>query len=80
MNSRRKFINMGNANDDLRFEDGVLYLNYTGENCKNTIIYFSCHEESKPSEIEDFDHCTSIIHWATPLACQSDVSLIIIII
>ncbi|XP_073991190.1 lysosomal enzyme receptor protein isoform X1 [Rhodnius prolixus] len=73
MNSRRKFINMGNANDDLRFEDGVLYLNYTGENCKNTIIYFSCHEESKPSEIEDFDHCTSIIHWATPLACQSDV-------
>lgn len=79
-NDQTFHFNGGNANSRLYFEDGTIYLNYTGGDlCHNgkyhrsTIISFVCSESAgrgHPVYITEGSDCTYFFSWPTQLACE----------
>lgn len=76
----------GIGNADLEYRIGALYLNYSnGDMCdsdvpRNTLIEFICGVENVtdgPQYVDETSNCTSIIHWFTPLACESQINCVL---
>ena len=78
--------NAGNANSRLHFDNGILYLNYTGgdychhaKKTRETIISFVCNsshvntEYGEPVFIAETADCTYHIMWHTQLVCERQV-------
>lgn len=75
--------NAGNYNTRLYYEEGLIWLNYTGgKRChsdqyeRNTIINFVCKEgggNGFPVFIDETDNCTYYFSWHTQLACEEKV-------
>ncbi|XP_037081659.1 cation-independent mannose-6-phosphate receptor-like [Pollicipes pollicipes] len=72
----------GMANDRLVFDDGVLFLNYSGgAPCGgggrrySTVITFICGPENASPQpvVTDDDLCVITVHWPTHLACETRV-------
>lgn len=76
-------FNAGNANGKLQFENGIVFLNYSGgDKChhgkfeRNTIINFVCNPSAKigqPMFIDESDDCTYYFSWHTSLVCEKKV-------
>ncbi|KAK3097797.1 hypothetical protein FSP39_013248 [Pinctada imbricata] len=79
---KRKFKG-GNANSQLHYNDGILFLNYAGgDKChqgkfeRSSIINFICSESAgrgHPEYIAEEDDCTYQFYWYTNLACEEKV-------
>uniref|UniRef100_A0A672PLU1 Cation-independent mannose-6-phosphate receptor-like n=1 Tax=Sinocyclocheilus grahami TaxID=75366 RepID=A0A672PLU1_SINGR len=85
--SANKFLSMalstnieqiGLANQNITFDDGIIMINYTnGEKChkiyeRSTAILFSCdHSKNPPVFIKESADCTYLFEWHTALACPS---------
>ena len=72
---------VGNYNDGLTYEDGLLSLTYSGgrDGChgkfeRKTIINFRCdystYGTAGPTFIREEDNCVYIFDWATHWACM----------
>ncbi|CAH1400484.1 unnamed protein product [Nezara viridula] len=68
--------NLGNYNSKLQYVNESLRLVYEADNCKSTVIEFSCgqSESSGPLLIKR-NNCTTSISWSTRLACPDDYEL-----
>ncbi|XP_062610067.1 cation-independent mannose-6-phosphate receptor-like [Saccostrea cucullata] len=76
-------FNAGNANTKLQYDDGILFLNYTGgDKChngqfeRNVIISFICSLDAgrgHPEFIAETEDCTYQFVWHTDLACEEQV-------
>ena len=80
----KRHFNSGNFNAKLEYNDGILFLNYTGgEICRhnnlprNTIINFVCGKKGtgvgKPMYVDESDDCTYYVSWHTELVCEKQV-------
>ncbi|XP_070567815.1 cation-independent mannose-6-phosphate receptor-like [Ptychodera flava] len=78
--------NAGNYNKNLFYDDGILFLNYSGgDPChsnkftRNTILNFVCAQDKdttdfgSPVYIDESDDCTYFFSWHTPLVCETKV-------
>nr|XP_053644748.1 cation-independent mannose-6-phosphate receptor-like isoform X1 [Cherax quadricarinatus] len=83
-NSETNIVNAGQANANLHFLPGFLFLHYTGgDECSNatkrsTLISFICGAESaKEGPVlihDDLDRCTYFVNWYTDLACERRIN------
>lgn len=79
----KRSFNAGNVNANLQYNDGILFLNYTGgDKChnnqfeRNTIISFICSSgtgHGQPEFIAETGDCTYQFVWHTELACEEQV-------
>ena len=84
-----KSFNAGNANGKLQFENGIVFLNYSGgDKChqgkfeRNTIINFVCNPSAnvgQPMFIDESDDCTYYFSWHTSLVCEKQVNFSFIV-
>lgn len=83
-NNKTNVQSAGEANADLQYLSGFLFLNYAGgSQCNNTVkrstfISFICGAENKtegPVLIhDDVDRCTYFVNWYTELACERRIN------
>ena len=79
-----KHFNAGNATSQAIFQQGMLYLNYTGgQIChhsntpRNTLLQFVCGAPGTgnggPEFIAESDDCTYYFKWSSEYACDYEV-------
>lgn len=76
-------FNAGKWNANLQYDDGILFLNYSGgDKChnnqyeRNVIISFICSQgagQGQPEFIAETGDCTYQFVWHTELACEEQV-------
>ncbi|XP_014288083.3 cation-independent mannose-6-phosphate receptor [Halyomorpha halys] len=68
--------NLGNYNSTLQYVNESLLLVYETDNCKSTVIEFSCGQsESSGPVLIKRNNCSTIISWSTRFACHDDYGL-----
>lgn len=79
-------FNAGKWNANLQYDDGILFLNYSGgDKChnnqyeRNVIISFICSQgagQGRPEFIAETGDCTYQFVWHTELACEEQVHVL----
>ncbi|RDD41852.1 Cation-independent mannose-6-phosphate receptor [Trichoplax sp. H2] len=85
-NDQKFHFNGGNANAQLYYEDGAIYLNYTGGDLchqgryrRSTIISFVCSSNAgkgHPVYVSETNNCTYYFSWPTQYACEQQVECV----